>query len=140
MSQRVLKGRFQTLLRAFLQATRNLYLCVCRDAGIDPKYLQPDEVPPPTRQPVPGVGRGGVSRGGTAAGGAASGGGNVARGGSGGGTALTHRNKDLVQGTAVNRPVSQPRQFSQPPQLPVSAPAVRMPQVPLSSSYFPNKS
>lgn len=111
---------------------------MCRDGGIDPKYLQPDE-PPPTRLPAPGVGRGGLSRTGSVGRGAVSGGAVVR----GTGSALTnsvYRNKDHVQGTSINRPILQPPQFSQPPQLSNGAAPVRMPQVPLTSSYFPNKS
>jgi len=111
------------------------YPCVCRDDGIDPKYLQPTEMPP-SRLPMPGVSRGGAVGRGMVTGGA------LVRSG---GSALTNslpRNNDRVQAASINRPVLQrPPQFSsQPPQLLAGAPPVRPPQVPLTSSYFPQKS
>jgi len=110
-------------------------LDVYRDAGIDPKYLETDELPP---QPRPSVSV--VSR-------------TAAAAGAGGGSSLINsissvrRNKDFIQGSSVSHPLSQPLsvnhplsgppQFSQPARPPQLPP--RVAQVPLTSSYFPNK-
>ena len=96
---------------------------VCREAVLDAKYLQADELPPQHRPSV------------------------SATAGGGGGSSLmgavntTRHNKDFIQAASISHPVPQPPQFSRPPQLSADTPPLRAgTQVPLASSYFPNKS
>jgi len=84
--------------------------CMCRDAGIDAKYLQADELPlrplpqsQQTRLPIPTrVSTVSIDSGMAAVSGAGSPG-----VGDGDGSSA-HRRKDMIQGTSVTRPVIQP--------------------------------